>query len=233
MADTEITGYRFVKADILRRIREGVFAPGEILPGEVSLAEQFGCARATVNRAMRELSDEGFVDRRRKAGTRVKAKPTRRAAFEIPQIRAEIEALGQTYRYALVERQCTPAPGWLKARLGLAPEARVLHLTCMHFAQNTPFQFEDRWINISVVPQAEFASFDQDGPNEWLVQQIPFTEAEISFSATAASADLSEYLQMNPGEPVFTAERSTWLSGAPVTHARLYYASGYRMTTRY
>ena len=61
------------------------------MPGEVDLAEEFGCARATVNRAMRELADEGFIDRKRKAGTRIKSSPTRHAKFAIPLIRDEIE----------------------------------------------------------------------------------------------------------------------------------------------
>ena len=65
---TEKTNYRDVKAEILRRITEGDWAPGARLPGEVELAEAFGVARATVNRAMRELTDEGLLERRRKAG---------------------------------------------------------------------------------------------------------------------------------------------------------------------
>src|SRR6476469_5102895 len=80
---TEKTTFREVKAHILRRITEGPWGPGTLLPGEVDLAARFGCSRATINRAMREISELGLLDRRRKAGTRVRMAPLRQARFEI------------------------------------------------------------------------------------------------------------------------------------------------------
>jgi GntR family transcriptional regulator, histidine utilization repressor len=174
-----------VKREVLARIRSNLWAPGALLPGEVELAAEFGCARATVNRALRELSDEGLIDRRRKAGTRVKISPVRQVRFEIPLVRVEVESTGAVYRYALVSREVVVAPDWLRARLALPAEARLLHLTCMHYSDGVPFQFEDRWINLATVPNAETADFTLANPNEWLVQEVPFTDAEIRFSATA------------------------------------------------
>lgn len=225
--------FRDVKREVLARIRSNHWAPGAMIPGEVDLAAEFGCARATVNRAMRELSDEGIIDRRRKSGTRVKMSPVRQVRFEIPLIRAEIEATGAAYRYALVSREVVVAPDWLRARLVLSPGARMLHLECMHYGDGVPFQFEDRWINLATVPIAETADFDAANPNEWLVQQVPFTDAEIRFSATAADETLSRFLLLAPNSPVFTVDRTTWISSQPVTNARLYFASGYQMVARY
>ena len=227
------TGYREVKAIVLKRIQDRVWQPGALLPAEADLAIEFGCARATVNRAMQELSDDGLVERRRKAGTRVKKAPLRQVKFEIPMVRAEVEANGASYRYALVTRNILVAPDWLRARLDLAPEAQVLHLECMHYANSNPFQFEDRWINLAAVPDAEQADFTAISPNEWLVQTVPFTTAEVRFSASAASESLAEFLQTPTGSSLFTAERTTWLNGLPVTNTRLHFASGYSMVAQY
>ncbi|MGB3316913.1 MAG: GntR family transcriptional regulator [Albidovulum sp.] len=229
----DLTSYREVKAEILRRITDGDWSPGTLLPGEVELAETFGVARATVNRAMRELTEDGLLERRRKAGTRVRPSPLRAARFEIPLVREEIEASGARYRYALLERDPGPAPDWLRARMGLPAGAGVLHLACLHAADGAPYQFEDRWINLAALPRAEDADFTTDGPNEWLVKAVPFSEVEISFLATAADTRVGGYLSMSPGEPVFTVERTTWWEGQAITHVRLYFARGHRMTTRY
>jgi GntR family histidine utilization transcriptional repressor len=43
----------------MRRIADGDWKPGELIPGEVDLADEFGCARATVNRALQDLADAG------------------------------------------------------------------------------------------------------------------------------------------------------------------------------
>ncbi|MEZ5732970.1 MAG: GntR family transcriptional regulator [Paracoccaceae bacterium] len=230
---TEPTTYREVKAAILTRITSGDWGPGTLLPGEVDLAQSFGVARATVNRAMRELSEEGFLDRRRKAGTRVRASPLRAARFEIPIVRAEIEATGAAYRYALLEREVLRAPDWLRGRLGVLKGAKVLHLMCLHSAGGAPYQLEDRWINLGALPEAERADFTESGPNEWLISAVPFSEVEISFLATAAEGAVAGYLGMDEGEPVFTAERTTWWNGAAITHVRLSFCRGHRMTTRY
>jgi GntR family transcriptional regulator, histidine utilization repressor len=226
-------GFREVKADIIRRSQSRQWAPGAALPGEVELAAEFGCARATVNRAMRELSDEGVIDRKRKSGTRVKLSPVRQARFEIPLVRIEVETSGAQYRYSLVSRERVDAPDWLRSRLELGVGAKVLHLHCMHYADGAPFQFEDRWINPAAVPHAEQADFSEISPNEWLVREVPFTDAEIQFTATAATPALSEFLLMDVGEPVFTADRTTWLKAQAVTNTRLYFRRDYRMIARY
>jgi GntR family transcriptional regulator, histidine utilization repressor len=82
---TEKTYFRDVKAEILRRITDGPWGPGTLLPGEVALAEEFGCSRTTINRAMREVGELGLVDRRRKSGTR--ARPGLRCRSSAPRSR--------------------------------------------------------------------------------------------------------------------------------------------------
>ncbi|WP_284164325.1 GntR family transcriptional regulator [Frigidibacter sp. SD6-1] len=229
----EKTTFRDVKAELLRRITAQLWAPGALVPGEVDLATEFGVARATVNRAMRELTEEGLLERRRKAGTRVRPSPLRAARFEIPLVRAEIEAGGRAYGYRLIGRAVMAAPGWLAARLSLAPGTRVVHLTCLHSADGAPYQFEDRWISLAALPGAGAEGFETIGPNEWLIRAVPFSEVEISFLATAAAGEVAAALGYGEGEPVFTAERTTWWQGQAITHVRLSFARGHRMTTRY
>ena len=225
--------FRDVKADILEKITSGTWEPGRLVPNELELAETYGCARATVNRAMRELADEGLIERRRKAGTRVRTAPLRQARFDIPIVRQEIEEQGAEYRYFLVSREVVAAPDWLRARLELAAGCEVLHLVCMHYADGTPYQHEDRWINLEALPQARDADFDELGPNEWLVSAIPFSDAEISFSATLADAPMADYLGATEGAALFTIERSTWWQDKANTYVRLSFRPGHRMTTRY
>lgn len=229
----EFVSYRDVKATVLQRIQEKIWAPDTILPSEVNLALEFSCTRTTVNRAMRELADEGYIERKRKVGTRVLKSPTRHARFAISLVREEIEARGSTYRYALSTCAQIVAPDWLRARLNLSDGQHVMHVTCMHYADNEPFQYEDRWINIASVPWVVDADFNALGPNEWLVNEVPFTDIEMSFSAVNLAADIADFLGSAPGDASFVAQRTTWLKGDVVTFVNLYHTSGYRMSTRY
>ena len=226
------TRYHDIKAIVLTRIRGNIWPPGGNLPGEIELAKEFGCARATVSRAMRELVEEGILERKRKAGTKVKSSPTQRALFSIPIVREEITNAGKKYRYMLIERTILPAPGWLRARLDVKKNQPVLYLRCMHYADSNPYQLEDRWINFAAVPNAADFDFEEIGPNEWLVREVPFTGGELIFSATNASNEVANYLNTSEGTAVFTVERSTWLDKVSVTYARLYFARDHKMSTR-
>ncbi len=70
--------------EVLRRIHCRDWEPGEQIPNEADLALEFGCARATVNRALRTLAESGVLDRKRKAGTRVALHPVGKATLNIP-----------------------------------------------------------------------------------------------------------------------------------------------------
>ncbi len=232
-ASKENLSYRDIKKIVLDRIQSRIWLPDSLLPSETDLAEEFSSTRTTVNRALRELASEGYIERKRKAGTRVLNSPIRKAQFAIPLISDEVTSAGAEYAYSLVSRtQCT-APGWLSARLRLSQPADVLHVRCMHYSDGKPFQFEDRWIVIASVPDVGVESFEKIGPNAWLVQKVPFTDVELSFMATKTNSELSEFLDAPLGEPVFTTERITWLGEIPVTFARLYFTPGYRMTTQF
>lgn len=224
--------FRAIREEMAHRIAKREWPPGALIPGEEALAREFGAARATVNRALQELAGAGLVERRRRAGTRVVLNPVREARFAIPLVRHEIEARGEDYHYRLLSRVEDETPEVVRARLGLAGKANMLHLRCLHLAGRAPYQFEERWINLDAVPAARTEPFDVTGPNEWLVAHAPFSQAEFAFHADAASGTEAELLQTQPGAPVFVAERITWLVEAPVTLVRMVHPPGHRMISR-
>ena len=67
--------WQAVQDIVLERIQNGIWPEGELIPTECDLAAELGCARATVNRAMQALAENGVVERRRKVGTRVAIHP--------------------------------------------------------------------------------------------------------------------------------------------------------------
>ncbi|MEM1005157.1 MAG: GntR family transcriptional regulator, partial [Pseudomonadota bacterium] len=94
----------------MNRIQSRIWPQGSLLPTELELAAEFGCARATVNRALRELADQGIVTRKRKGGTRVVTAPVKQASFPITVVRRTVEDMNATYRYALVSRSRMDCP---------------------------------------------------------------------------------------------------------------------------
>lgn len=223
------SSFRDIKAEMIRRIATRVWPPGALIPGEAALAQEFGAARATVNRAVQELARAGVVERKRKAGTRVALHPVREARLAIPIVRREVEAKGAAYGYRLIERGSDFAPEHVTERLGLPRGKRMLRVVCLHLADGAPYQFEDRWINADTVPPVRNENFREKGPNEWLVENAPFSRAEYSFFADRASADEAAALGVEEGEAVLVAERATWLLDRPITLVRMAHPPGHRV----
>jgi len=63
--------HRHVFEVVRNRIQSGDYQPGDRIPSEANLIEEFGVSRPTVARALQELQRRGLVNRRRGAGTYV------------------------------------------------------------------------------------------------------------------------------------------------------------------
>ena len=217
-----------IRAEVLRRIRARDWPPGALIPGEEALAEEFGVARATVNRALTALAEAGVLERRKRAGTRVAELPVRRARLEIPVIRLDVVARGLAYDFKLLMDRVSPAPVPVTARLGLPEAASMRHLETLHLAGGRPFVFETRWLNPAILPEPS-PDFAEVSANEWLVTHVSLVSGDIAFTAEAASAREAEVMGVPNGTALLVAERTTHGTGGPVTWVRLAHAPGHRV----
>lgn len=221
-------GWEDIRAEVLRRIRARDWAPGSVIPGEEALAQEFGVARATVNRALTALAEAGFLERRRRAGTRVAETPVRRATLDIPILRHEVEASGRAYGFRLLAHRLDLPPLAVATRLGLSGSAQMLWLETVHLADGRPHAHEARWLNPAVLPdpRPDFAAISA---NEWLVRHVAFASGDLAFTAEGADARVADLFGIAQGQAVFVTERTTWTADQPITLVRLTHAPGYRV----
>ncbi len=223
--------WQSVQDEVLRRIHSREWKPGDFIPNETDLALEFGCARTTVNRALRSLADSGLLDRRRKAGTRVASQPVAKATLDIAVIRAEIEDRGQKYSYHLIARNELAPPITVSAAMMTDTAQTLLHIRALHLENDTPYALEDRWINTKVVPNALDETFKRVSANEWLLAHAPYTHGEIAFSATMATQEESFALSCSKQSALFAIDRLTWDNTESVTKVRLAFAPGHQLRT--
>lgn len=232
MTESERKTWLTVQEEVRRCIRQRIWKPGELIPHEADLAREFGCARATVNRALQGLADAGLLERRRKAGTRVALTPARKAEFSIPIIREEIEGKGHRFDHRILHRHMGVPPPDVLTLLRLANGCKILHLQTLYTADGRPYVFEIRWINSTAVPNALDADFDTLSPNEWLVREVPFDKGDFAFSGYAATTADAKVLGCQPADALLMMERTTQRGEDMITYVRLLFHPGYRMHTR-
>ena len=157
----------------------------------------------------------------------------RAARIEIPVVRKEIEAKGGTYSYRLLEKVEERATDWARIKLNLSAAGPVLHVRCLHLSNGIPYQYEDRWINLDRVPAARDETFNNISPNEWLIKEEPFSEAEHTFSAALADKETANLLEISENDPLFIVERRTWQADITITAAKLTFpGTTYKMISR-
>ncbi len=221
-----------VRERIRARILDGSYHAGQKLPRDEDLAAELGCARSTVQRAMRDLADAGMIERRRKGGSRVRLDPVTRATFEIPIIRQEVEQSGKRYDYRLIDRALAVPPADDLAKFGLARPREMLRIRALHLADGKPHVFEDRWVCPQTVPEILTLDLTRENANEWLVRNKPYSRCDLRFLAIGAGAREARILACPPGAALFVIERTTWIGPAPITSVRAVAAPGYQLTTR-
>ncbi len=216
-----MTRHAAIRAQIEARILSGELRPGDKLPSEAELVAEHGVARMTASRALADLVTAGLVVRRRKAGSFVAAPRAEESLFGIPDMRA---TLGPGHAHAVLRRATRPATAADKARLGpLARGARVLALQVRHMAGAVPQAIEDRLINLAAVPEAAAEDFGAAPPGSWLLERVPWTEAEHRIGALAADAATAALLAMAEGAPCLVLDRLSRREGQPVTAVRFTY----------
>lgn len=216
-----------IAAEVRRRIVEKEWRQGDRIPDEAEIAVSFGVARATVNKALQILAEEGLLDRRRRAGTRVAINPVRKATLSIPIVREQVEAAGMVYSHRVVAQRRSPLPEATAARMGLETGAVLIHLREVHYGDRHPFQLEDRWINPAAVPGIEEVDFRHLNANEWLVRNAPYFRAELDVSASNADGREARLLETRQGQALLILNRTTWNDLGPITTVRLAFHPGH------
>lgn len=230
-ASTRQPAFQRVKAHVLRQIHEGHWREGDAIPGEEALAREFGVSRMTVNRAIRELSDEQIVERVQGSGTFVAQQKYQATLVEIRNIADEIAARGHRHRSELQLLERTKAGEALAREFRIEARDPLYHSVVLHFENDQPIQVEDRYVNPRVAPDYLTQDFTQQTPNAYLMKVAPLQSVDFEIEATAAPRAWGELLGMGTGEPCLVLRRRTHSMGQVASVAAMWHpAARYRFT---
>lgn len=205
--------YRRVKTHVLDSIAAGALKPGDRVPSEHELVAAFGISRMTANRALRELTAEGYLTRIAGLGTFVAAPKPLGTVLEVRPIAEEIAARGGRHQAVLLRLAREPAPEPVAAAFGLPPGTPLFHSVLLHRENGRPLQLEDRWVLPLLAPAYLQQDFPAVTPSEYLLATVPLQEAEHLVEAVIPGEEVRRALEMAAGEPCLLLRRRTWSGG--------------------
>ena len=226
--------YQQLKDLIIGQISSGELRPADRVPSENELVEKMQVSRMTANRALRELHDEGYVERIAGRGTFVSDFRSQSHLLEVQNIADEIAGRGHVHSSEVVRQSRQHARGEVAKALHVDQGTDVFHLLLVHFENGAPVQIEDRHVLASFAPRCLEQNFARITPSAYLTSVAPLQEAEQIVRAGMPNAAVRQRLAMDDGEPALIVIRRTWSKGRPVTFARLHHpGSRYELTGHY
>jgi GntR family histidine utilization transcriptional repressor len=226
--------YQQIKDSIRAEIRAGVRSPGERMASENELVHELGVSRMTVNRAFRELAQEGYLQRVHGVGTFVAERMRHASLIELKNIADEVREQGKTHRCEVLELCAKPADDKVAARMNLVPGEQVFHVRLVHYSDHTPIQLEERYVNPTFAPGFLDVNFTEVTPTEYLTGLFRPAEMEHIVQAVMPDQVTRRLLQIGAGEPCLKLKRRTWKDGDIVTAVTLHYpGSRYDLAARY
>lgn len=235
--------YQRIKDSILENIHSGIWQAGEAIPTEFELADKFGVSRMTVNRALKELSEERVLQRRQGSGTFVAQQKYNHTVVEVRNIAADIKAMGKQYVAQVISQRRVTASKVSPRILQLLTSAMIEESTplenslfqrqksdlidevkIIHIADGKPIQFEERWVDASLVPNFIEKDFTKINTSEYLIEQAPLQGGNYTIRAIAAPKEVAKALSIKVGAPSLLLSRQTYSSGRVVTYVDMWHA---------
>lgn len=226
--------YAQVKEHIRTNIIDGVWRPGTRVPSENELVESFGISRMTANRALRELTADGYLKRVPGVGSFVREGAATTSLLELRNIADEIAARGSKYSSRLITREKINSSETLASEFEWQKAGQLYHLVLVHEENGVPVQLENRWVNPLKAADFLIQNFIRETPSAYLINAVPVDELEQSVTAIMPGPREQDLLKIGADEPCIALHRRSWNGGEVVTVATFIYPSSrYSLQSRY
>ncbi|ATA23811.1 GntR family transcriptional regulator [Brenneria goodwinii] len=211
-----------------RQIRENELKPGDPLPTEAEMCQQYQVSRMTARKAVDYLVRQGLVERFRGRGTFV-AQPDTRVKVQLPldQHLTSSEVANSTQRKIvnrLLHFSQQPATHDVAVALRIAENTPVHYMVRLRLIDGTPFVYEQSWMNQALFPdlseqvlgRSKYAylkskGYDAVGSHKQIFAELP-------------SSEVREALGLARDEPVLRASVIAFFADeSPFELSNVYY----------
>jgi GntR family transcriptional regulator len=197
-------------------IDRGVIAPGDALPTEQTLCEQFGVSRITVRRALADLAEQGYVERRQGVGSFVR---DHGRSEQSPTGHSYLDELRQTQfetQVDVVELDTRRPPAVVAEALGTSGD--LLHIVRVRRQRRTsePLMVTDAWLPAELADTLT-ESVLRRTPLYELLSDAGITVERVRHEITAeiAGPRNAQLLDTAIGAALLRVNRLAFVAGAP------------------
>src|SRR5215472_9768690 len=225
--------YAQLKRALVAQIDSGELRPGDLLPAEGKLCEQFQVSRTVVRQALAELTTEGRVYRLRGKGTFVTGRKLSER-FTEPSLGFfdDLAAAGLTVTNVIVRCELVTVGNAVAQKLDLSPGAQCVEISRLRFINGQVTAFMRSYLPHDLGPRLlpRLRRFDLEHNSLYRFLEgiigVRIGSGHRVVVAVRATPQLAESLQIHHGDPLLYIESiEKNESGRPVEYSEAWHRS--------
>lgn len=218
--------YYQLKEIMREKIRSGDWSPGDLIPSERELGEQYGISRMTARQAITELVNEGLFYREQGKGTFVSRHKITQQLINLTGFTEDMKARGQRPGSRVISAQMIPADETLADRLRIRPGLLVFRLQRLRLADDEPLAIEIS--NLSFIGCERLLEEDLEKNSLYRLLEgkygLQLMEAEQELEAGLMGLEESLLLKVPTNSAALFIRRTTYTErDQPVEYAKSIY----------
>ena len=231
-ADTREHFWAHIANELAQAIGQGVYAPGERLPSEHSLAERFGVNRHTIRRSLAALVQRGLLRAEQGSGTYVEDFAVELAIGKRTRHRQNLAQAGLRGGLRVLHAERVRATADQARALQVPARSPLLHLLVLGEGDGQPLHVSDRYFPLprfqglaDVVRETGSITdaFTAHGVTD-------YTRHESRISARLPDQRIATHLRQGTARPaLYVTKVNTDMAGTPIEYAETWFA-GDRVT---
>jgi len=203
--------YQQVAEDILQKIQSGELHPGDRLPSEHTLSEQFDVGRNTIRHALSELASDGYLETVQGVGSFVvesRIPKTTEILFGFSQ---EMAQRGREITSRVLEAEIITADPYLARRLQVQLGAEIVFLYRLRLMEGEPAAIERAYLPHELCPGLLEHDFSRESLYQVLSQEYGMKpeHAEQEIGSELATEQVAELMGLEPPTAVLVIRRET------------------------
>lgn len=218
--------YHQLRRMIQEKIENEELKPGDRLPSEREIAEEYGISRMTVRQGITELVRMGLLYRRQGKGTFVAEPKIEQGMVNLTSFTEDMTSRGLVPGARVIDVRCVQATKKMASVLKLGVDRRVIRIERLRLANGEPMALETSHVPYQVAPS--LANEDLNAQSLYVLLETRFGVRLATARQTIEPVLANEYeaglLGVEQGSPLLLIERVTFASsGEPVELAKAVY----------
>lgn len=204
--------YQQLAARLRKQITSGVYRPGDRLPSEDALCDEYGVSRITVRAALDQLVDAGLLWRKRGKGTFVSARQVDHELIHLTDFVEDMAASGLRPASRVTYWGEETVSGEIADILGIAGSMPVVRLDRLRIADGVPIAFDVTYLPLRYGRLLDRERLESETIYHQLEHQygIPVVSGTFVIEASVAEGDLGSQLEVEDGAPVLVIRRTSF-----------------------